>query len=241
MWTYLLRTIALTALATPAIAADLGPIRVAPVPVVPVWTWTGCYAGGQVGHLSGSSEKWIVRTPGGDFFGQSLGGHDVERWTGGVQAGCDYQFAGLVLGVQGDYGWARASGTHASAREIGVAYHSEVEALASVTGRIGYAWGSVLGYVKGGAAWERVNYSAATTVLGTAYTANDTRSGWTVGVGGEYAFTRFLSAFVEYGYYDFGTADIHLTPAIAGLRPAAVAIDDTAGVVRAGINLRFGY
>src|SRR5271165_3528978 len=158
MRTYFSGTVALIALIVPAAAADLRPIRVAPAPVVPVWTWTGCYAGGQAGNLWGSSEKWIVRTPGGDFFGQSLGGHDVESWIGGVQAGCDYQFAGVVLGVQGDYGWAGAKGTHASAREIGVAYTSEVEALASVTGRIGYTWNRLLGYVKGGAAWERVNY-----------------------------------------------------------------------------------
>jgi outer membrane immunogenic protein len=237
---FLLATIALIALVSPATAADLGRFQIAPAPVVPVWTWTGCYAGGQVGYLWGSSEKWIVRTPGGDFFGQSLGGHDAKSWIGGVQAGCDYQFAGVVLGVQGDYGWTEANGTHASAREVGVYYHSEARALASVTGRIGYAWNRFLGYVKGGAAWERVDYSAATILIGTAYTASVTRPGWTIGVGGEYAFTKFLSGFVEYGYYDFGTSDIHLTPAVAGLRPAFVAIEETASVVRAGINLRFG-
>ena len=172
---YVLGTIALIALVSPAISADLKQIHIASPPVVPVWIWTGCYAGGQVGRLWGRSEKWIVRTPGGDFFGQSLGGHDVESWIAGVQAGCDYQFAGVVLGIQGDYGWTEAKGSHASAREFGVTYHSEAKALASVTGRIGYAWNRVLGYVKGGVAWERDNYSASTILVGTAYTASDTR------------------------------------------------------------------
>ena len=54
------------------------------------------------------------------------------------------------------------------------------------------------GYVKGGGAWERDDYWATTIVVGTAYTARETRSGWTIGVGGEYAFTNFLSGFVEY-------------------------------------------
>ena len=110
---------------------------------------------------------------------------------GGVQAGCDYQFAGgFVLGIQGDYAWADAEGSHDSALEFGVAYHSKIRSLASVTGRIGYAWDRFLGYVKGGGAWERDDYSASTIVLGTAYTARETRSGWTIGLGAEYAFSK---------------------------------------------------
>ena len=154
------------------------------------------------------------------FFGQSLGGHDANSWLGGVQAGCDYQFAGgFVIGIQGDYAWTDAEGSHDSAREFGVAYHSKVKSLASVTGRIGYAWDRFLGYVKGGGAWERDDYWATTIILGTAYTARETRSGWTIGVGGEYAFTNVLSGFVEYNYYDFGTREIGFTPQIAGLGP----------------------
>jgi opacity protein-like surface antigen len=30
---------------------------------------------------------------------------------------------------------------------------------------------------------------------------DDTRSDWTVGVGGEYAFTNFVTGFIEYDYY----------------------------------------
>jgi outer membrane immunogenic protein len=182
-----------------------------------------------------------VRTPGGAFQGQSLGGHDVNGFIGGVQAGCDYQLAGgFVAGVQGDYGWTHADGTHPSALETGVFYHSEVEGLGAVTGRVGYAFDRVLAYVKAGTAWERVDYSAATTQIGTAYRASDTRSGWALGGGGEYAITSHLSAFVEYGYYDFGTETIGLTPQKPALRRAFVGIDDSANVVRAGINLRFG-
>jgi outer membrane immunogenic protein len=117
-----------------------------------------------------------VRTPGGAFFGQSLGGHEAHGWLGGGQGGCDYQFAGsFVIGLQGDYAWADAEGSHDSAREIGVAYHSKVKSLATATGRIGYAWDRFLGYVKGGGAWERDDYWATTIILGTAYTARVTR------------------------------------------------------------------
>jgi outer membrane immunogenic protein len=239
---FLLGTAALIALVTPAISADMRPpVYKAPPPVVPVWSWSGCYLGGHAGGLWAEQKDWIVRTPGGAFFGQSLGGHDADGWVGGAQAGCNYQFAGgFVIGIQGDYAWADAEGSHDSAREFGVAYHSKVKSLATVTGRIGYAWDRFLGYVRGGGAWERDDYWATTTLLGTAYTARETRPGWTIGVGGEYAFTNVLSGFVEYNYYDFGTRQIAFTPQVAGLGPAFVDIKETKSVVRAGLNVRFG-
>lgn len=229
--------IALISLAGPAVAGGLEPSDDAQS----AWSFTGCYAGGHAGGLWGSSEKWIVRTQGGAFEGQSVGEHDLNGWIGGIQAGCDYQTAGgFVIGVQGDYGWSNADGTHASAREIGVFYHSEIESLASVTGRVGYAFDRFLGYVKGGAAWERDTYSASTIIVGTAYTTSDTRSGWTIGGGGEYAINKSLSGFVEFNYFDFGTTDTRFNPRIVALRPAFVDIEETASVVRAGLNLRFG-
>ncbi len=238
---FLLTAAALIALVSPAIPADMRvSVYKAPPPVVPAWSWTGCYAGGYAGGLR-DKEKWTDRTPGGDFFGQFLGQHTVGHGLGGLQAGCDYQFAGsFVIGIQGDYGLTDAEGSHDSVHEFGVAYHSKVNSLASVTGRVGYAWDRFLGYVKGGGAWERDNYWASTIIAGTVYTARVTRSGWTIGVGGEYAFTNFLSGFVEYGYYDFGASQIGLTPQLAGLRPGFVDIKETASVVRAGLNLRFG-
>jgi outer membrane immunogenic protein len=233
---------ALIVLAGPAVSADR------PVPVgkglhrlLPAWSWTGCSIGGHGGGLWAQSTEWIVRTPGGAFFGESLGDHDVNGGLGGVQGGCDYQLAGgIVVGIQGDYSFADVAGHHDSAREFGVAYHSKVKSLASVTGRIGYAWDRILGYVKGGAAWERDDYWATTIVLGTAYRASETRPGWAIGVGGEYAFTNFLSGFVEYGYYDFGSRVIAFTPQVAGLGPGFIEIRETKSVVRAGLNLRFG-
>jgi outer membrane immunogenic protein len=77
-------------------------------------------------------------------------------------------------------------------------------------------------------------------IVGTAYTARATQPGWTIGVGGEYAFTNFLSGFVEYSYYDFGTREVAFAPQLAGLRPAFVDIKDSTGVVRAGLNFHFG-
>lgn len=108
---------------------------------------------------------------------------------------------------------------------------------------MGYAWNHFLGYVKGGIAWERVDYVASiipdTTEI-VALTARETRQGWTIGVGGEYAISEFLSGFVEYDYYDFGSNDVRFVPRLEGVPPGIVEIEETANVVRAGLNLRFG-
>jgi outer membrane immunogenic protein len=68
-------------------------------------------------------------------------------------------------------------------------------------------------------------------------TASESRGGWTIGVGGEYAFTNFLSAFVEYNYYDFGNRDLtFVTPSDSFV----VGIDETKSVLKGGLNFRFG-
>jgi outer membrane immunogenic protein len=241
---FLLGTALLMVLVSPAIAADMRtPVYKVPPPVVPVWSWTGCYLGGHAGGLWAEQKEWIVRTPGGDFFGQSLGGHDADSWVGGVQAGCDYQFAGgFVIGIQGDYAWTDAKGSHDSARELGVAYHSKVKSLATATGRIGYAWDRLLGYVKGGGAWERDNLTF--TFPGVIASFDNTRSGWTIGVGGEYAFTNWLTGFVEYDYYDFGSRSDNVVCGpvrcfVGGPTSLLFDVKETKSVVKVGLNILF--
>ncbi|MEM1129364.1 MAG: outer membrane beta-barrel protein [Pseudomonadota bacterium] len=201
--------------------------------------WTGCYVGGHVGGLWGKADDWTVKTPGGAFEGQSLGGHDLSSWLGGVQGGCDLQRDRFVVGIRADYSWADADGSHPSTRETGVTYASSIKGSGAVTARAGYSVDRFLGYLKAGLAWQRDSYDASTTMIGTAYTADETRLGWTVGVGGEYLVTSAVSVFLEYDYRDFGTDTIDLTPEIEGLGPASVAITSRTRLLRAGVNWRF--
>lgn len=234
-------TAAILVLATPAFAAAAGQADNGVSPVPQARNWTGCYAGGHAGGVWANSEKWINKTPGGAHFGESLGRHHLNGWLAGVQAGCDYELNRVVFGIQGNYSWTGAKSSHPSAQELGVTYHSEIKSVASITGRVGYAWDRLLAYATGGVAWERNKYAATTTMIGfeRAYSATDTRSGWTLGAGGEYVVSRPLSLFVEYNYYGFGTKDVHLTPQVSGLPPARADIEETAQAVRAGVNLRF--
>jgi len=230
--------------AGPAMAADLSlkPMYKAPPPPVPVWSWTGCYVGGHVGGLW-AHKDWTDRTSGSPTYGQSFGGHDADSWLGGVQGGCDYQFSNrVVIGIQGDYAWTDAKGSNIDLVDPTLTDSTKIKSLATVTGRIGYAWDRFLGYVKGGGAWERDEYRAYGTLPSVAgppvavdVGASETRSGWTVGVGGEYAFTNNLSGFVEYNYYDFGTRDVTFANNFA-----TVGVKETKSVVRGGLNFRFG-
>jgi outer membrane immunogenic protein len=222
----------------PAIAADMPVKAPAPMAAIPAFSWTGCYVGGNVGGLI-ANKRWVNATPGA-FNGLEIGSHDASNWLGGLQAGCNYQFAGgWVIGIQGDYDWTDAKGNNADLIAIGFIDQSRIRSLASVTGRVGYAWDRFLGYVKGGGAWERDDYAVFNPAGAIAATASETRGGWTVGIGGEYAFTDWLTGFVEYDYYDFGTrTNTFITP--AGGTFGFADIREHKSVVKVGLNWKFG-
>src|SRR5262245_20267619 len=155
-----LATIGLAALfAAPAMAADLArPVYKAPPPPVYVFSWTGCYFGGNVGGL------WVSKDFTGTVLGSSFSG-DASSFAGGIQGGCNYQFAGgWVVGIQADYDW-----TNAHSDQVGVFFpftaSYSVKSVGSVTGRVGYAWDRFLGYVKGGVAWERDEFTFAVPAI----------------------------------------------------------------------------
>jgi outer membrane immunogenic protein len=227
-------TALLTLISGSAMAADMRPARApvytkAPPMMAPLFTWTGCYVGGNGGGLW-AKKDWTNVTG----FGESS--VDISGGLAGGQVGCNYQVGTWVFGIQGDYDWADASSTAADAVHAGAMDETKIKSLASVTGRVGYAWDRVLGYVKGGGAWEVDDYRVFTATA--ASTASDTRTGWTIGVGGEYAFTDWLTGFAEYDYYDFGTKTDTFSSSVIGT--PIVSIKETKSVAKAGLNFKFG-
>ena len=187
-------SLAIAALAaTPALAADL-PIRKAPVAMpAPIYTWTGCYIGGNVGW--GRTETRF------EFEGLDDGRHTADGIVGGGQVGCDYQFASnWVIGVQGLFDAAGFSGRHDS--PLGdVSFHTKTHWFATLTGRLGFlATPSLLLYGKAGWGWVNQRLTA-TDDTGAVFTADHSNfSGPDVGAGFEYLLTPNWSLWVEWDH-----------------------------------------
>jgi outer membrane immunogenic protein len=219
--------------AAPAMAADMArPVykaAPAPLPVVSYFTWTGCYVGINGGGY------WADSDWNDPILGQNWGSHNVSGGLYGVQGGCDYQRGHWVLGVQGEYDWLRGSSSHANPLFPLLTHQSSHKSLATLTLRTGYAWDRFFGYVKGGGAWLESDLSLS--FGGIVATSNRSRDGWTVGIGGEYAFLNWLTAFVEYDYYSgFRTeGNGFICPGCISAR-----IKTDINVVKAGLNFRFG-
>jgi len=228
----------------PANAADLGrrPVYKAPPPAVvpaPAFSWTGCYIGGNVGG------GWGRKTASAPNLapGISVSG-DTDGVIGGGQIGCNYQFApNWVIGIEGDGSAADIKGDR-TATLLGITgtAHAKTDWIATVTGRLGWAADRWLIYAKGGAAWAGDKYSADIPIFNEHVEASETRVGWTVGGGVEWAFWQNWSAKVEYDFYDFGTRDVTFTGTIFGIPEvvSGINVKQTISTVKFGINYRFG-
>jgi outer membrane immunogenic protein len=252
--------------AGPVFAADM-PVRMptkAPPPIAAVpYAWTGCYVGGHVGagwDRSSFSDPGNL-TPGLPPFvpasvtqtiaplGSSIGVNSPAGVLGGVQAGCDYQFANhWVVGIGGDFAWSDIHGAAIDPFFTGkngapIPLSTRTDRIASVTGRLGYAWDNFLLYGKGGGAWAHDNYSIQNSnclLLVTCSLAGSTdRTGWTAGVGLEWAFAKNWSAMVEYDHFGFGNKAVAFTGPNLG-QNFIFNVRQDVDVVKVGVNYRFG-
>ena len=245
----LLASSAIIGICGAASAADL-PVRMsvkAPVVAAIPFSWTGCYVGASAGYGWG-------REGFGDPFGNFTlnPGDSVNVRSGGAlvggQLGCNYQFASnWVIGVEGQYSWADIKGNSNGPDIVFGAKNlsSKTDALASITGRIGYTFDRVMVYGKGGGAYahDRYNEHAPAVVFPpfVVFAADDFstkigRYGWTVGAGAEWAFADKWSAKIEYNHYDFGTKSLNLTDAAGGFQTTNVT--QRIDTVTVGINYR---
>jgi outer membrane immunogenic protein len=216
-----------------AAAADMA--LKAPVTEAP-YSWTGCHVGATFGSRFGETNWTAAATPVGAGISDQ---HSTGLLLGG-QAGCDYQLSTWVLGVRGDYAWTNADGTATDILSpAGLTDHTKLDSIASATGRFGYAWGRLLSYATGGGAWTHNRYDTFVTLTNLPFSGNtsETRAGWTIGGGFEYAITNNVSMFWEFDWYDFGTTTNAL--AIIGGGSQNIAVRETDSVVKVGLNWTF--
>jgi opacity protein-like surface antigen len=245
---------------TPEMIAAVMPTK-APVKArgtfIPPTSWTGFYVGGFAGAAAGRTDI--------GFLGDPTSGNRpyVAGGLGGFELGYNKQFPNnWVLGVEGDVGAANVHGGRPAGTADGLpgpafspaffTVQDKTNWMATVTGRVGYAWGRTLFYAKGGAAFEDSSTTVSCIFGPTATllafncrnqalaitpgftTANYTRVGWTIGYGTEFDLGKNWSAKAEYDYLSFG-------------RHTALATDGTTFLtdkswvsqVKIGVNYKF--
>jgi outer membrane immunogenic protein len=175
----LLAGAAFASLMTAASAADLAarPYTKAPA-LSPATNRSGFYIGAMGGYAFDSDN-------GGGF--------------GGGTIGYNWQFPGsqFVFGIEVDA--AGASIKDSQTVIVGLAAitaEDKMDALGSVTGRVGVAMDTALFYAKGGYAWA--NNKLSVSAPGVTVSDSHVHSGYTIGGGIEYMFAPNWSAKAEY-------------------------------------------
>jgi len=212
-----LAAVALSTLPLAAQAADV-PVK-APyfknAPMISYYNWSGFYAGINAGYGWGKS-NWdlpaISNKPKGILAGGTLG--------------YNWQAGSFVYGIEGDWDWANVKGDTACL--VAATCETKNTWLATVRGRVGYAFDRWLPYITGGGAYGNVKASINPGIA----SASKNELGWTAGLGLEYAFLGNWTTKIEYLYVDLGKFD-------AGPAPVVNNVTFKENVVRAGLNYKF--
>jgi outer membrane immunogenic protein len=248
-----LGSVALVALGLGAPAAFAAerpvPAYAPPPPPPPAYTWSGCYVGASAGWDSGTSNRTAVfNTVVPNAAGRSItNDFDMTGFIGGGQLGCNWQWGAWVFGIEGD-----GSATNKSGQQFGLApfninriHETQERWLVTARGKLGltdFWWFGprTLLYVTGGGAWTKVDNSSwlVTSPQSTGDITTHQLSGWTVGVGLEYALGYGWSAKSEFLYVNFGRNNTSV-----GTRDGTAGDISTFKLVdyvwRAGLNYKF--
>lgn len=252
----------------PAFAADL-PAK-APAPVAAVYSWAGCYVGGNAGWI-GSNDS-VRQYPTGNSVNT---GFQIDRdvrtatvnfndsgFTGGAQAGCNWQpHRNWVYGIEADINGSTLRGTRgvdfaqiplpsnpaATLSGFSTSMTEKLSWFGTARARLGYASDRVLVYATGGLAYGQVQSSFLGTITtgntaGTSYagSSSPTRIGWTVGGGVEAAVAGNWSIKAEYLYVDLGKFSYNALYIPNPSFPWGVDVTAREHVARIGLNYRFG-
>jgi outer membrane immunogenic protein len=246
-------------------AADM-PLKAPPPPPVQIFTWNGCYLGGSVGGIWRQTTNvsiGVVDGGSGVAAAAAVGavptafGYGGSSWLAGGQAGCNYQAANWVFGVETDMSGTKLNGSETIATNVSP-FFPAVSSVSQVTNwigttraRLGATWGSVLLYGTGGVAYANTSHAyALSNVAGggpvaTAASDESTQSGWTAGGGLEVGFGAW-SLKGEYLYYDLGShaltaACSSVIGGCTGIAPTLFSshFRDNGSIARVGLNYRF--
>jgi outer membrane immunogenic protein len=243
MKTLLLASVSLFALGTlaPAGAADLPLYSKAPVAPVPVYDWTGVYAGinggGGIAHAC-----WSITNVLGTAVDPAVGEgcHNAKGGTVGGQIGYRWQRAHWVFGLEGQGNWADFKGSNPSLALAGVTNQTRIDSFGMITGQLGYAVNSVLFYGKTGAAVAHDKYDSFGGAMPTVATISQARWGYGIGFGVEYGFADNWSIGGEYDHLFLGHHSGDFKIPVAGTLIRTDRIGQDVDLLLLRINYRFG-
>jgi len=191
------------------VTVGLGASGAAQTPGGSTADWAGPYVGIHAGRATSESDWTYDNANYFNTLGPAVIGNDFsldpDGAVGGVHVGFNHQMGSWVVGLEGSAALADVSERRPSPFFPTLdTYHSEIDWLASVTGRAGYAWPSWLTYVKAG--WAGADVDLALFDFVSLIEAKTSRwaNGWTVGAGAEYRLSRQVSLGVEYDYLNLG-------------------------------------
>jgi outer membrane immunogenic protein len=210
--------LALAGMTIPGGAADM-PMKAPPVAAPPpIFSWTACYIGGNLGGKRGSIEGSATHDVAPFFPASAVFPFNSDSETGfvyGGQVGCAWQTGSFVWGIEGDFNGTDISRTFVvpfgggplGLFQPGDAFSISNDWQASIRGRLGWAFDRFQVYATGGVAWANFNIEVAlvpTLVSPALFASRDTTlTGWTVGGGFEWAFTPNWSFGLEYRFSQF--------------------------------------
>jgi outer membrane immunogenic protein len=260
----LLTTVLLASLGSVAQAADLP--RKSPqlfAPAMPMFTWSGFHIGINGGYAFGDGNTATTGTP---VFQTLIAPGIVpdslrskpDGFMGGFQAGYNAQFGALVAGIEADiqFGNLKSRSSFTGGPVLGTqlttSATTELSYLGTARARLGFTPAErLLVYATGGLAFGEVKTGGAVNGVqapGLVWqgSKSETKLGYAIGMGAEYALTNNLTFKGEYLYYDLGKTTINAlgNPAVRGVA-ALNGIDyqartqNSGSLVRAGVNYKF--
>ena len=197
------------------------------------YDWTGFYAGGHVAFSVGRANSTLSDP------GPTGSNNPFTSQYGGLQAGYNYVLPSrLLFGIETDItfpqffenGLIFTGGT-----AQGTTVTDQIDYIATLRGRFGYAFDRWMIYATGGFAWSQARFDETPGVSGDRDEILLTRTGWTIGLGAELAIAPGWTARIEYLYDRFGT--------IAGVFPSGTGYQSAFDIqtLRLGLDRKLGF